>query len=61
MDYSKMGAANSGKNHPRHKEHNAPGSGKNPFGRPKPKSELVEKLAKAAKAGKDDKATDDGK
>lgn len=49
MDYSKMGPSRTGKNQPRHKEHNAPGSGKNPFGRPRPKSELVEKLAKAAK------------
>lgn len=52
MDYSKMGNAKSGKNQPRHKEHNAPGSGKNPFGRPQPKAALVEKLAAAAKAAK---------
>lgn len=58
MDYSKMGASKNGKNQPRHKEHNAPGSGKNPFGRPRPKSELVEKLAKAAKERQSDDTSD---
>ncbi len=55
MDYSKSGGAKTGKNTPRHREHNAPGTDKNPFGRPKPKAELLAKLAAAAKKP-DDKA-----
>lgn len=57
------------KNTPRHKEHNEPGSDKNPFGKRPSKAELLERMKKAqAAAGKgldkpadpaDDTATDE--
>ncbi len=52
MDYSKSGSAKSGKNTPRHSEHNAKGSDKNPFGRPAPKAELLARLKAQADAKK---------
>ena len=52
-DYSKQKSGTGVKGTPRHKEHNAPGSDKNPFGRPKPKAELVAKLAAAARKGEE--------
>ena len=69
MDYGKSGAAKMAKNTPRHKEHNEPGSDKNPFGKRPSKAELLERMKKAqAAAGKgldkpadpaDDTATDE--
>ena len=40
MDYGKSGAPKTGKGTPRHTEHNAKGSDKNPFGKPAPKADL---------------------
>ncbi|HQY44072.1 MAG TPA: hypothetical protein PK450_07830 [Paracoccaceae bacterium] len=54
MDYSKSGAAKAGKNTPRHSEHNAKGTDKNPFGRPTPKAELLARLKAQAEAKKKD-------
>ena len=54
MDYSKSGNPKAGKNTPRHKEHNAKGSDKNPFGQSEAKRELLARmkaLAEAKKAG----------
>ncbi|MCB2109706.1 MAG: hypothetical protein H6895_11745 [Defluviimonas sp.] len=52
MDYGKSGAATARKKAPRHIEHNAKGSGKNPFGeKSKPKAELLKRLKAAAKKG----------
>jgi hypothetical protein len=52
MDYSKSGSAKAGKNQPRHKEHNAPGSAKNPFGTRPTKAELLARMKAAAEAKK---------
>jgi hypothetical protein len=51
-DYSKQFSSTAAKGTPRHKEHNAPGTDKNPFGGKKPKADLVAKLAEAARKGK---------
>lgn len=52
MDYGKSGNAKAGKGAPRHAEHNAKGSDKNPFGgKPAPKAELLKRLKEAAKKG----------
>lgn len=48
MDYGKSGAAKTGKHAPRHKEHNAKGSDKNPFGKQPPKAELLKRMKEAA-------------
>ena len=48
-DYSKQKSGTAAKGQPKHREHNAHGSEKNPFGRPKPKAELLAKLAEKAK------------
>lgn len=48
MDYGKSGSAKTGKKAPRHAEHNAKGSDKNPFGQPKPKAELLKRMKEAA-------------
>ncbi|MGL4278725.1 MAG: hypothetical protein ACRCS0_00030 [Albidovulum sp.] len=48
MDYAKSGNAKSGKNTPRHSEHNAKGSEKNPFGKQPPKAELLKRMKEAA-------------
>ena len=48
MDYGKSGAAKTGKHAPRHVEHNAKGSAKNPFGRPEPKTGLLKRMKEAA-------------
>lgn len=53
MDYGKSGAVKSGKNTPRHKEHNAPGSTKNPFGNRPDKAELLARMKAASEAKKD--------
>ncbi|MCA3510117.1 MAG: hypothetical protein IOC80_06390 [Rhodobacter sp.] len=52
MDYGKSGSPRTGKGTPRHLEHNAKGSKKNPFGKPAPKTGLVARLKAAAEAGK---------
>lgn len=43
-----MAKSKSSKGTPRHKEHNAPGGPKNPFGQKTDKAALVAKLADAA-------------
>ena len=48
-DYSKQKSGTAAKGQPKHSEHNAHGSDKNPFGRPKPKAELLAKLSEKAK------------
>lgn len=52
MDYSKSGGAKQGKNTPRHSEHNAKGSEKNPFGKIETKAELLARMKAAAEARK---------
>ncbi|MBW0157466.1 hypothetical protein [Sedimentimonas flavescens] len=52
MDYSKSGGAKQGKNTPRHSEHNAKGSEKNPFGKTETKAELLARMKAAAEARK---------
>ena len=51
MDYGKSGDSKAGKNTPRHAEHNAKGSDKNPFGQRPPKADLLARL-KAVVAAK---------
>lgn len=48
MDYGKAGAPKKGKNTPRHSEHNAKGSDKNPFGEGTSKAELLARMKAAA-------------
>lgn len=48
MDYSKSGGAKGPKGQPRHKEHNAKGIDKNPFGGKNDKAALLERMKKAA-------------
>ncbi len=52
VDYGKSGAPKSGKNTPRHSEHNAKGSEKNPFGGRETKAELLARMKAAAEAKK---------
>lgn len=52
MDYGKSGAPKKGKNAPRHSEHNAKGSEKNPFGDSTAKAELLARMKAAAEAKK---------
>jgi len=52
MDYKAAGAPKKGSNAPRHKEHNAPGPQKNPFGKRPTKEELVARLKAKAQAPK---------
>lgn len=54
MDYSKSGGAMPGKKAPRHKEHNAKGSDKNPFGGKEDKAALLARMKAAAEAKKKD-------
>lgn len=55
MDYSRMGGARAGSNKPRHSEHNAKGTKKNPFGKQSDKTELLKRMKAAAeKAKKED-------
>ncbi|MGB8814019.1 MAG: hypothetical protein WCC57_12630 [Paracoccaceae bacterium] len=54
MDYGKSGATKTGKNTPRHAEHNAKGSDKNPYGGRTTKSELLARMKAAAEAKKQD-------
>lgn len=53
MDYSKSGGARPDKNNPRHSEHNAKGSEKNPFGKGAAKDDLIARMKAAAEARKD--------
>lgn len=48
IDYGKSGNAKSGKNTPRHREHNEKGTDKNPFGKQPPKAELLKRMKEAA-------------
>ena len=52
MDYGKSGAPLKAKKAPRHTEHNAKGTDKNPFGQPAPKAELLARMKAAAEAKK---------
>ncbi len=52
MDYGKSGSPKVGRGTPRHTEHNAKGSDKNPFGKPAPKAELLARMKAAAAAKK---------
>ena len=52
MDYGKSGNPATRKNAPRHVEHNAKGTDKNPYGQPAPKAELLAKM-KAAGRGEE--------
>lgn len=52
MDYGKSGAPKLGKNKPRHAEHNAKGSRKNPFGQTQSKAELLARMKAAAEKNK---------
>jgi len=55
MDYGKTGGPQkAGKNVPRHKEHNAKGTEKNPFGKSATKAELLARMKAAAAAKKQD-------
>ncbi|MFW8635431.1 hypothetical protein [Cribrihabitans pelagius] len=56
MDYGKSGAPKMGKNKPRHAEHNAKGTDKNPFGKQDDKSALLERMKAAAAKAKAEKA-----
>lgn len=49
-----LGAAKKGNRTPRHKEHNAPGGPKNPFGNRQTKEELIAKLKEQAEKNKSD-------
>lgn len=53
MDYKDAGAIKKGSNKPRHSEHNAKGSRKNPFGKSEGKAELLARMKAAAKARQD--------
>ena len=52
MDYSKSGGPNKDRNAPRHSEHNAKGSDKNPYGSQATKAELLARMKAAAEAKK---------
>ncbi|WP_164860842.1 hypothetical protein [Parasedimentitalea marina] len=53
MDYSRTGGPQkAGNNVPRHKEHNAKGTEKNPFGKNATKAALLERMKAAAAAKK---------
>ncbi len=54
MDYSKSGNAKGPKGHPRHNEHNAKGTNKNPFGGKDDKAALLARMKKAAEAKKEE-------
>ena len=53
MDYKDAGAIKKGSNKPRHSEHNAKGSRKNPLGKSEAKAELLARMKAAAKARQD--------
>ncbi|KKL88547.1 hypothetical protein LCGC14_1923610 [marine sediment metagenome] len=53
MDYKKSGTPKKGKNAPRHQEHNAKGSDKNPYGARDAKASLLARMKAAATSPKD--------
>lgn len=53
MDYGKTGAARKGKNAPRHAEHNAKGSRKNPYDKAEDKTALLQRMKAAAASKKE--------
>ncbi|HHX90489.1 MAG TPA: hypothetical protein GX700_12115 [Paracoccus sp.] len=52
MDYGKSGGVRGNARAPRHSEHNARGSTKNPFGANEVKAELIARMKAAAEARK---------
>jgi hypothetical protein len=52
MDYKASGAPKMGKKAPKHNEHNARGTDKNPFGARETKAELLARMKAAAEAKK---------
>ena len=52
MDYGKSGGARGNARAPRHSEHNARGSAKNPFGANEAKTDLIARMKAAAEARK---------
>lgn len=52
MDYGKSGGSKPAKTAPRHTEHNAKGTDKNPFGARAAKAELLARMKAAAEAKK---------
>lgn len=52
MDYGKSGAPKVGKNAPKHSEHNAKGTAKNPYYAKNTKAELLARMKAAAEASK---------
>ena len=52
MDYKDAGSIKQRGNTPRHSEHNAKGSSKNPFGKGGTKAELLTRMKAAAEARK---------
>lgn len=52
MDYKKSGGTQKGSNKPRHSEHNAKGTDKNPYGGKADKAELLKRMKAAAEAKK---------
>jgi hypothetical protein len=52
MDYKDAGHIKQRGNTPRHNEHNAKGTSKNPFGRDSTKAELLARMKAAAEARK---------
>jgi len=52
MNYKTTGAPKKGGNAPRHDEHNARGTNKNPFGQRAGKAELLARMKAAAEANK---------
>lgn len=57
MDYGQSGNAKSGRNTPRHSEHNAKGTAQNPYGARPGKEELLARMKAAADAKKQDGAS----
>lgn len=52
MDYSKSGGRKAGSAAPKHSEHNAKGTSKNPFGAKPSKADLLARMKAAAEAKK---------
>lgn len=52
MDYSKSSNASFGKGTPRHVEHNAKGTDKNPYGASETKAQLLARMKAATEAKK---------
>ncbi len=54
MDYGKSGAPKTGKRAPKHQEHNAKGTTRNPYGAKADKAALLARMKAAAEAKKKD-------